>query len=972
MAHPSTGGHTPPERQFPLTGRADELAHLRGLLPGSGAAGRDGRLVTVVGEPGIGKTRLLRELAAAAASGAYVGWGGATEFERRQPFGVFHAAFEAFRPELDPRALAQVDAESLALARAIWPGLPADGPVAARPVSGERFRLHRAVGALLDGIAADRPVLLVLDDLHWADEGSVELCRHLLRYPPRGPVLIALAYRPRQVPATLGAAVAEAVAEAPASRVTAVQLPPLRFADADALLAPSFDRATREQLYRLSEGNPLYLESLARSLGTTADRPAVLDPAQPVQLALGREVAALAPGPLRVAHAAAIVGDAFEPGVVAEVAQVAEDEVLDGLDDLVARDLVRPVGAGYRHQFRHPLVRSAAYQSAGAGWRIAGHARAAAALRRRGAPATDRAHHVERSCGHGDTEAIGVLVAAAEAAADTVPAVAAHWLRTALDLLPADGPATPDRTVLLDQLARALGVAGQLVESRQVMHELLAVLPRGSQRRAHAACFCAMVQRLLGEYAEANAMLRAELDDLPDPAGATAVIIKVGLASGYMLGGGFTAERDWAAEAVATAREVGDQPLLAAARTVQALGILMGVRAAGGPAPDRRHAVAYLAEAAAIVDALPDPALVDHIDAFATLGSAEYLVERMADAERHLTRLLRIARASGRIHLQTNIALGLGSLYGRTGRLRQAQSCFDDALDSALLTGSAEQYSLSQASRSWILSWTGDLTGAGAAAAEAAARAGTLPGWFSVATRYRLAYLRYYSDDPAGCVQMLVSGCGGPELSALDPLSRLTAYSVMAAAEVQRGDEDAALGWAERARDAAAGSPLSGHAGLAALTMATALADRDPATALTCADQAIAAFLRVQDSIFAGFAELTAGRALAAQQDPAAARARWARARELFTAAGAELFTGAPDRELRRMNARLPRNSGPVLTPRELEVARCVAAGLTNRQIGERLYLSPRTVETHVGKVFAKLDVSTRSAVVHALDGYPE
>ena len=154
---------------------------------------------------------------------------------------------------------------------------------------------------------------------------------------------------------------------------------------------------------------------------------------------------------------------------------------------------------------------------------------------------------------------------------------------------------------------------------------------------------------------------------------------------------------------------------------MRALGLLMR-------AGSRGTALADLATAAAIADGLTDPQLLDHVDAFATLGSAEFMVELFDTAERHLTRIRRVTRASGRVHLQTNLSLGLGSLYGRTGRLRQALECFDDALESATLTESHEQRALSQASRSWILVWLGDVDEATAAAQDAAAHAGALPG----------------------------------------------------------------------------------------------------------------------------------------------------------------------------------------------------------------------------------------------------
>src|SRR5258707_212250 len=123
-----------------------------------------------------------------------------------------------------------------------------------------------------------------------------------------------------------------------------------------------------------------------------------------------------------------------------------------------------------------------------------------------------------------------------------------------------------------------------------------------------------MIERLLGRYAEANAMLLTELADLTDADGSTAVIIKTGLAFGYMLRGDFSSERDWAAEAEVTARRLGDQALLGATLTVRGLSILMGVRSGGVAVGTRECALHCLTEAAAITDGLTDPELIEHID----------------------------------------------------------------------------------------------------------------------------------------------------------------------------------------------------------------------------------------------------------------------------------------------------------------------------------------------------------------------
>jgi DNA-binding NarL/FixJ family response regulator len=131
-------------------------------------------------------------------------------------------------------------------------------------------------------------------------------------------------------------------------------------------------------------------------------------------------------------------------------------------------------------------------------------------------------------------------------------------------------------------------------------------------------------------------------------------------------------------------------------------------------------------------------------------------------------------------------------------------------------------------------------------------------------------------------------------------------------------------------------------------------------------------FDQAGDGVDAGRAYLLAATALEASGHGEHARRNLARARALFDACGAGLFQARALREERRLNARAPRQSqrsGQLggLTRRETEVASLVKEGMTNRQIAQRLYLSPRTVEAHLSRILAKLDVTTRSAVAPAM-----
>jgi predicted ATPase len=176
-----------------LVGRDREFATLARAVEDAGGGG--GRVVGVVGEAGIGKTELLGALAGyAREAGMLVLEGRCAEHERDVPFGVVIDALDEHVATLAPRRVETVDPELAAV-------LPAaadqrGATVTATADAAERFRYHRALRGLLELLARERPVALLLDDLHWADEASLEFVLHLLRRPPRAACLLVFALRP--------------------------------------------------------------------------------------------------------------------------------------------------------------------------------------------------------------------------------------------------------------------------------------------------------------------------------------------------------------------------------------------------------------------------------------------------------------------------------------------------------------------------------------------------------------------------------------------------------------------------------------------------------------------------------------------------------------------------------------------------------------------------------------------------------
>ncbi|MBV9142641.1 MAG: AAA family ATPase [Pseudonocardiales bacterium] len=317
------------------------------------------------GDPGIGKTRLLGEFTALAQAADWpVLWGQATELEREVPFGVLINALDDHVSELPPERLAGLSAEHLTLLRAVVPfRLGSAGASGTGLMDVERFRLHRAIRALLEVLAEPEGLLLVLDNVHWADSGSSEFLAFLLRNPARARLVVALAHRPRQISARLACALARAQAEGTAE---VLMLGPLSLPDVETLLGPGVQRARRRELHQASGGNPLYLEALLRE-GTGESEASEPSGAEKTAgngdaaAALSAELTALSPLELRVAGAAALAADPFDGALVAAIAECDPHGTLLVLDRLSERDLIRPAAVPGTWRYRHPVLRSVVY-----------------------------------------------------------------------------------------------------------------------------------------------------------------------------------------------------------------------------------------------------------------------------------------------------------------------------------------------------------------------------------------------------------------------------------------------------------------------------------------------------------------------------------------------------------------------------------------------------------------------------------
>jgi DNA-binding CsgD family transcriptional regulator len=853
----------------------------------------------------------------------------------------------------------RLDAEHRAALAAVLPSAAALAPAgAAEPV--ERHRAHRAVRGLLEALARTRPAVLVLDDLEHADAASIDLLVALLDRPPGGRVLTAWAARSGRVPDRLAAAQARAERD---GRAVSIALGPLDRAAAGELLGPDVDAATADALYRRSAGNPFYLEELARA----GDHVPVA-----VAAALGRELAAVAPGARTIVEAAAVAGDPFEPDIVAEIAERSEGDVLAALDDLVALGLVRATGVPRRFAFRRPLVRQAVYEAAGAGWRIGAHERAAAALTLRHAAPSARARHVEHAARHGDTRAIALFEEAARDCAGHAPSSAARWYAAALRLVPARPETAARRLDLLEGRARALTAAGRLGEGRTVLLDAIDLAAAAApDRRLGLEIACARVEQWEGRAREARRrLLAARARVLGDRTAETAHLALLLAVDGLH---DLDVERTRAlgAEALETAGAAGDGALGG-----EALAVL-----AAGEAADGRLAAArgHADQAAVLLDAVDDAALVPHVEALHFLASAETMLERFAPALAHLERGLAISTAAGSTRAVVPLLLGRVEPYLGLGQLARARDAAQEAVEAGRLSGRAQELSWALWTRAYAELHAGDVHEAVRLATEAveAARgleanvlAGADPGW-------TLGEALIEAGEAERGHAVLLEAIGGIEAVRVAPIDRPLAWERLAHAALETGDHAGARAYAERARAAAA--RLDG------LEAPTAAASRALAAVLVAESRGAEAVAVVEGALaeLGGAAALEAPRLrLALGRALVAAGSRRKRAVAALVAAerdlarlGAEHWRAQAVRELRRLGHRVaarPRASASDgvegLTDRELAVARLVHDRHTNKEIARRLYLSEKTVEAHLRNIFAKLRVSSRVAVAREIE----
>ncbi|MDN5860085.1 MAG: AAA family ATPase [Pseudonocardia sp.] len=913
-------------------------------------------VVELRGEAGIGKTALLDELCGAAdASGHLVLRGAGAEFEQDYPFGIVVNALDDHLAGLRPARLAPLGPDRLDELARVFPSQSPDGGVPAPAVGAERFRTHRALRALLERLAGVRPLVLALDDVHWADPASAELLVHLLRSPPAGRVLLVLAYRPQQAPEPLRAALGAAGA------IERIALEPLGCAEAGELLGDLAEPREHEELHRQSGGNPLYLLALARSGQPLPAEPAPRGAVPAAVLeTIDDELARLDPAPRTLLGAAAVAGDPFDLPLATAVAGLDPAASSAALDTLLDVDLVRPTSAPVRFGFRHPVVRHAVYERAGAGWRLAAHQRAADALAETGAPLAARARHVAQAALPGDEAAVELLERAGGSTVARAPATAASWLAAALRVLP---PTRDGRRLeLLTARALALTAAGELAAARAALRQVLGLLPAEQPvPRAAVVAACARCEYLLHHHAEARALLIDAVGLVDADGHAEAAVLATELATVLLY-----AEPDgalaWSGRGLERARRAQDPVLVAHAAAVDASAACLAGRL--------RPAYRRFEEAGALLRALPDADLAASPDAALWVGGAGNMLGRAAQAQPHMARGLVLARGSGqgRVAIPLLTALGYAALL--QGRLVEAADRLDEAVEAARLGGAAEFLVWAQGLRCLAATWAGDLATAlehGRIAVE------TSRGWAdgtraTVGAFLGLALLE--SGDLLGCRRVVLDAAGGPELHAAPAPMRPFVGAILVAAALADGDLDGARGWCDLVESTCARLGIAGRNTYA--LRARALVEHAAGEHAAAAEVAVAAATAAEtmgNPVEALRARTLAGRALAAAGRVPDARSALRRAFDDASGVGAVRYRDEAARLLRDLGVRTPRpgtrrsDHPRGLTGREQEIAGLVAEGRTNREIAGRLFLTEKTVEAHVSRILAKLGAPSRAAV---------
>jgi DNA-binding NarL/FixJ family response regulator len=935
-----------------LVGRLEERERLEEAI--ERAAAGHGSLLLVAGEAGVGKTCLVESVADGADARVLRG---ASMQGATAPYGPLVAALRSHLRS-EPDALAECGPLVGHLA-VLMPelGVPAE--------ASDRATLFEAIRSAISRLSTDRPLLLVLDDLHWSDAATLDLLAGLAESLDELAVLVVATYRSDGLPRDHGLRRLRNELRR-AGRLDELVLEPLDPDDLRLLLASVLGEAPARPLVRAvhdrTAGVPFFAEELARALLAAG---AVRPGRQGLELATDddvplpdtiRDAVMLAAHDLSAearaaADAAAAAGDSFDLDLVAGIAGDA------GLGELLAHGLIVDQGAG-RARFRHALSREAVYADIPWLRRRALHRQVAEALEALSAPAAEVAlQWVGARDGEKAREAL--VAAAAESEAVHAYADAAQYGRQALELwseTPGEGY-DARRIEALERYARCSELAGDPPEAVRAWRELCdirgslgdGVLLAQAQRRLAAAYDLkgdresAFASRRVAAAAFAENGLPAEaaLDHLAMANhlrvtarhSAAAELAHTAVAEAEQAGRLDVRIRARALEGLARGKSGDFEPGLVTIREALALALEHELTSVAAEVYQRLSVLLYDAadyhQAAAALDTALELCRIDGGGGIeeACVSCIAYVLRDLGDWP-EAARICRELAAEGN---SVFVADGLlGSIHAYQGRFSSARR---------LLNGS-----LAQSSRLDHYNMAIDSTTALAfvAAAENA------------------------HDEAAQHCRAILARWEARE----DHHYAISGLRWGAAYLARTGQRDDAHGCADAlTRVASASGQPEALAALAHAIAELALVDGEPEAAAEQLTNALELHRAIDMPFQRAQIELRAGVALAAAGDVEAGLERLSGAYRAARKLGARPLAAEAAREAAALGDSVVRRLGRGaeadaedggLSRREREVVRLLAVGRTNREIAQELFLSPRTVDMHVRNILRKLDCRSR------------
>ncbi len=929
-----------------LLDRDAELAELGRRLAEARAG--SGRVIVVEGPAGIGKSTLL------AAAGRTARTGGATvlrarcsPLEQHAAWGMARQLFEPLRTRPDWDELA-AGAAGLA-ERALAPG--AGEPA---PAGDAMHAAGRGLIWLASNLSERGPAVLVVDDVHWADAPSLRWLALLARSLGELRIGVLCAVRSGE-PAAAPELLAELLASAPEPPVRPRALGPAATETLVRGRLPAASPGFAQACHAVTGGNPFLLGALLTQL--VADAVAPDDQAaarlgtfgsEQVARVIERQLAGLPGGAGPVARAIAVLGPGAPLRHAARLARLELAEAARATDALRAAGLL---GDGPGLTLAHPLIAGTLYTSLPAGERALRHAAAAALLASERADPERIGLHLLRTEPAREAATVTTLrEAARRASARGAPQSAAAYLRRAVAEPPPD--AAEDADVRLE-LGLALAAYLQ-PDAYDLLHEAAAAATTAVQRGAIALSGTRALG-LIGRFDEAFALCRHALGQ----AGADPAELRERLEAELVVNGMTHVSTIEEARRYVRQRPPGPSALELWRVTTAAMGGMLGNRAAAETQALLRPVLEQDVLAAEPGSLLPTAATVSLI-----------LDDELDPALAQCEALIEIARPRGWLIALAHGCMLRAMALARAGEIRDAEADARLAFEYKLPVAPAP-------ATLWCLSFlvdalveADDLTGADAALTAARQQAAPPPGALAapplLQSRARLRLAQHRPEDALADARAAAARSG--ELGVCHP--------VFAGWRAEAAEALIALGKTNQARRLAReqlelaeqlGTP--GARGTARRVLARTMPEPIPLL-----EQAVATLAGSPARLEHTRALVALGAALRRANRRADARVPLRRALEQADHGGMLLLARRAREELNAVGARPRRSalSGPgALTPAEHRVAQLAARGHGNRAIAERLYVTQRTVETHLTHAFAKLDISSRAELAAALKPPP-